>query len=346
MTVGEVSVTQQERDPIQTVSVYGLGYFGGAFLSQVDRVNDGSLDVIAYSHNGDEVAGLLENGSHPKFPGQELPENVLYTNDPEEAVDKADLLIMATPSSTTRDVLRTIKGNLSPGVILLNTAKALDVETGERLSKVYERELTQEYEYALFAGGTIAAHFFDDQPLGADIASENVSVAKQLAALLTTDNLYVNPTDDLYGVEMASALKNVVSVAAGIARGSEFDYGTETRIISVLAGKIGEVCVKTGARPDTFSIGSQCWGNDMFMSATGNTRNRNFGALIGQGSSVKLSLETMAERGKTVESVSTLRSLATHPELLEIPGLRILYELIVQESISSKDAREQLLRIR
>jgi glycerol-3-phosphate dehydrogenase (NAD(P)+) len=215
-------------------------------------------------------------------------------------------------------------------VVLLNTAKALDTETGSRLSHVCELELPGlDYTFAMLAGGTIAAYLFRHEPLGADVACEDAEVAEWLAELLSSDNLTVYPTTDLVGVEYASAFKNVVSILAGIINGMGYSYGSETHVITRAAHEIELIATKVyGARPETFSMHSQCWGNDLWMSCTGGTRNREFGVHLGKGMSVDATLKRMAGERKTVEGVQTLRTLTRLRSLTRYPLIDFLSRLV------------------
>lgn len=338
------SVETLENSGFERVSVIGLGYFGIAFLEHLGRINDGSFSVVAHARDQEQVEALKSTGSHPaKFSDHKLPDSFEYTHNACEAVNESDLVLLSTPSSSTRDILRPIRGALRPKVTILNTAKALDSETGRRLSEVVEDELVGvEYDYALFAGGTIADEFLNDQPLGANVASSDKGVADRLASFLSSKNLYIDSTEDLFGVELASAMKNVVSVAAGVAQGKGYNIGTETYVISRVAGEIGRVCVQMGASADTFSIASQCWGNDMLMSAIGPTRNRAFGVLLGQGLNPDEALAVMSRQNKTVESVSTISSFQHRPEFLEVPALKILYRCLVAQEVSVDEMARQL----
>src|SRR5690606_30568015 len=141
--------------------------------------------------------------------------------------------------------------------------------------------------YAMLAGGTIATDLFHQEPLGADIACENEGALAKLAKVFESRNLFVYPTTDLTGVEYASAFKNVISVMAGITSGMGFSYGAETHIISRCAYEVERVVTgELGGSEETFRMNSQCWGNDLWMSCTGNTRNREFGILLGRGFSI------------------------------------------------------------
>lgn len=313
-------------------------------MQHIDRVAGDDATLRAYVR-GDTAAHIQEHGRHPsKFTDSELSRRFDIVSEPAEAVSGADLVILATPSLSTRSVLEEVGANLKPGVTLLNTAKALDVQTGKRLSEIYADTLVGfDYNYALFAGGTIDRELLDDQPLGADIASEKLEVAQKITQFLSSSSLSLTPTQDLIGVEFASAMKNVISVISGFVQGREYDTGTMTYAISKTAGSIGRACVVMGANERTFAIDSQCWGNDMWMSSIGGkTRNQQFGIRLGRGETVDEALEGMKSEGKTVESVSTVASLGLYPTLMEVSPVKALHDFIVTRKINGDAFAERL----
>ena len=116
-------------------------------------------------------------------------------------------------------------------------------------------------------------------------------------------------SNDVIGVQYASSLKNVISVLVGILKGLGFAYGTQTHGLSLLASECEKLALSLGAQKQTFSLASQCWGNDMVMSATSDTRNHHLGVLLGEGQRFSAAVAAMKEQGKTAESAHTLQVL-------------------------------------
>lgn len=226
-------------------------------------------------------------------------------------ISDCDVLILSVTSDATSEVINKIKKYINKKIIIVNTAKALDNKLGRRLSEVINKELSYiDYKYALLAGGTIAKDLFEHEPLGINVACEDKEILNDLVTLFQSDNLFVYPTTDLIGVEYASSFKNVVSILAGITNGLGFSYGAETHIISKFADEVKQLVTrKLGGRKNTFDMNSQCWGNDLWMSCTGNTRNREFGILIGKGLSFKDAFAEMKNRNKSVEGINTIKIL-------------------------------------
>ncbi len=332
---------------MKNIAIYGVGAFGYAILKHLDNKQDSTLQLIGYDHLPEVAESLTTKRTHPFFhTTTSISESPVFVTTPEELLRDAAIVVLAVSSDSSRDVARTIKAHARPGVIIVNIAKALDKKTGKRISEVIAEELASfDYRYAALAGGTTADDFFHHEPLGVDIASPDKATGNELKQLFTSDNLDITTTDDLLGVEYASALKNVVSILAGIVHGLGFSYGSETHIISVTAGSIGRVCVEQlGAQPETFSIASQSWGNDMWMSCTGNTRNRAFGELLGKGKPANEALAEMRKDRKLVEGVNTLQIIDQLPALKEITAIQLLHELIIDQTIDITTIKNHLLK--
>lgn len=316
------------------IAIYGIGNFGYALLNHLDNKPE-SFNLHIYDRNIKVRDSLKNNRHHPKLHlHNKISDFVKISGTPQELVENADIIILAISSSAIREVARDIRLNLKNGVIILNTAKALEANTGKRISTVISEELGDSlYSQAILAGGTIASDLFNRQPLGATIASEDQNTLDILIPLFSSYNLFIYPSTDIKGVEYASAFKNMIAILAGIMNGKGFSYGSETHIISKAAHEIEMIVTeKLGGQKETFSMNSQCWGNDLWMSCTGNTRNREFGFLIGKGESPKEAEQHMRDDGKTVEGIETLRSVKKIATIDNYPLIHFLSELITKNN--------------
>jgi glycerol-3-phosphate dehydrogenase (NAD(P)+) len=257
-------------------------------------------------------------------------------------------------SSATAIVAGQIARFAKDGVVILNAAKALDKATARRLSVVFSEALAAtstgrppiSFHYAAIAGGTVAAELFNNQPLGVTIASEETDVAEALCKLFESPTLKTFASSDLAGTEFAAAFKNVVAVFAGVISGLGHSYGSETLFISLCADQIAElVCERFGGQWKTFSLGSQCWGNDLVMSATSpHTRNRRFGRWLGEGMSVSDAMAKARAEHMTVEGLETIAALKTllQDELRKFAVLDAVHA-IVQREEPAKDVIARLM---
>ena len=298
------------------ISVYGVGNFGFALLKHLSKRQAAGNDFTLYGYDNnkdlrDHLRTKRAHSLHHK--NVRISTSVIFPNNSQELVADTDILILAVTSDAIKQVISELKSHINRELIIVNTAKALDAETGLTFSMIISeclRDMRHPFSVAMFAGGTIASDLVSHEALGGDIASEDKRTLKILKDIFATDNLRVDTTTDIKGVEYAAAFKNVVSILAGIANGLGFSYGSQTHMISRAAGEVKKLVVgKLGGKEKTFSIERQCWGNDMWMSCTGNTRNRQFGILLGKGYKPREAVAKMQAGNKTVEGVNTVNAI-------------------------------------
>ncbi len=315
---------------MKKVKILGLGSFGYALLKHFDEKPDKNYTLTGYAREQKLIDFLKKHQRHLYlFPTISLSPDVQFEKDLKKFIGNTDILILAIASSAIPEVLKKIKGYFTKPFVLVNTAKSLEYHTGERFSQVAKKILKGiAYEYAVFSGGTISADLFKKEPLGADIASVDKQTARDLAKLFNSSNLSVYPTTDVAGVEYAGAFKNVIAILAGVVKGLGFSYGSETFIISRAANEVENLVVNSlGGKRETFSLKSQSWGNDLWMSCTGNTRNREFGILLGKGYSVDEAQEFMQKQRKLVEGMHTIKVLHKLSNMKKYPLLNFLQRL-------------------
>jgi len=325
------------------ISIFGLGNFGYALLKHFDKKKDKNSSIFAFDRNEKLTNYLRKKHSHLYlYRSTKISKNVNFVSIIKDLVTDCDILVLAVTSDALREVLSEMKPFINKQIILVNTAKALDDKTGKRLSQVTEEIFDNiHFDYALLSGGTIARDLFKHQPLGTDLACKNKKILPFLVKIFASSNLFVYPTSDLVGVEYAAAFKNIISILAGIIRGMGFSYGSETHVISRVASEIEEVVIKNlGGRKETFNMKSQCWGNDMWLSCTGSTRNKEFGILLGKGMSVKKAILEMKKRKKTVEGINTIKVLNLIPEIFKYPLINFLYSFIIKKEVDLDELKK------
>lgn len=295
------------------VFVYGLGAFGYAILKHLDRHKRSSYVIAGFDRDIKVMDSLRKKRRHPRHQlEQSISKQILLPENPAEIFPEADILILAVTANAIPEIVRNLSKikRTRKKLIVINAAKALDAKTGKRLELIITKNLKHLHSYVYFAGGTIADDLYNSHPLGATIASYNKRALKITDDLLASPNLRLYKTTDVSGAEYCSAFKNVISIFAGIVSGLGWPYGSETFFISRFSREVERFVVKElKGQLKTFSMDSQCWGNDLWMSCTGKTRNREFGYLIGQGLTVKQAIAEMVKRNKTVEGLTTISIL-------------------------------------
>lgn len=304
------------------IGIYGIGNFGFALLKHLDKNRRDGLALHVSDYDTRVYASLLKTRKHPRlFPSVRVSDHVVVHSSLQSLIATCNVLVLAVNSDATRDVVAQIRQYQQVPLTIVNTAKALDYASGRPLSELIQEELGKGLaHYAVLAGGTIARDLFAHEPLGVSLACADTAVRRQLVKCFESPELFVYPSSDVVGVECAGAFKNVIAILAGITKGIGFSLGSETHVISRAADEAASLAyVHFGAKKATFSMKSQCWGNDLWMSCLGETRNRAFGVRVGQLGSFSKAHAEFERKGVTVEGASTIKILHTLGDLHKYP---------------------------
>jgi len=190
----------------------------------------------------------------------------------------------------------------------------------------------------------IAQELAKEDPLSAEIASADSEITLCLQNIMSSGILRIYRNDDVMGVEYAGALKNPLSISAGIARGLGYGDSTMGALISRGGLEIERLAIKLGAKKQTFALGGLAGIGDMITSCLGGTRNSRFGELIGRGSSVGKALKIFKERHQLVEGYYTVKSITY---LASKAGVKMPIQAqvfqILYEGKSPAEALEELM---
>ena len=279
----------------KNIAILGAGSFGTALAKLISGY--ANCDVMLWSAVDSEIYDIIKNKENKKcLPGVVIDTNrVKLTLDPSD-ISAADVVIFAVASSYVREVAQKVAGYVKKGAIVVNVAKGLEQKTLKRLSEVICQELG-ECSFAALSGPSHAEEIARFVPTAVVVASEDLSVAEKIQDILNsqTFRLYVN--EDLIGVEIGGALKNIIALAAGICDGFGFKDNTKAALMTRGITEIGRLGVALGAKNQTFAGLSGI--GDLIVTCTSmHSRNRRAGILIGQG---KSSSEALSEVGMTVE---------------------------------------------
>ena len=229
------------------------------------------------------AASLASGAPHPRLDVEVgLPASAGVRPTLAEAVAGSDLVVLAVPGRAVPAAAVDLAVTLPDHVPLVNVAKALERQTGRRLGEVIAAARGEEALYAMLAGGMIASELIGGRRLGANLAAGEIGLARQLVTLFEGASLRVEPSDDVVGVEYAAALKSVVVLGAGLLEGLGFPLGSRSLFISLATAEVEALVVANGGQSDSLAMTSQCWGNDLILSAFGETRNRAFGTRLAE----------------------------------------------------------------
>lgn len=318
------------------ITILGAGAFGFA-IAKIIADKHTEKELFLFDVNSDCIDHIHNNRRHPFFhEDTELPDHIHATKDLEHAVSGADLIVLAIPSKFLRGAVKQFLPFLPNKVTFLNVAKGLETETNLRVSEMVSQELQGsgiDYHMCCLSGGMIAREVTLGNPLCADLACEDIAVAKDVSELISSSYLKVNHTDDLVGVELSGAFKNVIAIGAGIFDGMGYAESSKSAFVSEASREITNLALALGADPSTYSSGSHAWFGDLMTTCFGASRNREFGAKIGSGVRISSAVQEMKDNNKFVEGYITT---AVVHELLKknrirAPLLDSIYSVLYQE---------------
>ena len=285
-------------------SVIGLGAFGTALANILASRSD---DVLAWAREPKVVESInvgRENRAY--LPGVAVSPRVRATLSLEEALVGSELVVFATPSHATRDVVKKALPYLREHVPLLTVAKGIENDTLMTMTQLLEDCLPEPFHpsIALLSGPSFAKEMAAGMPTVVTIAAHHEKVAQRVQAALQTETFRTYTSVDVIGVEMGGALKNVIAIAAGISDGLGFGLNARSAVITRGLAEISRIAVALGANPLTL-MGLAGLG-DLVLTCTGDlSRNRRVGIELGKGRSLE---EILGEMTQVAEGVKTARS--------------------------------------
>ena len=280
------------------IGILAAGTWGTA-LAKVLALNN---DVTVWSKFPKEIEELSTNRVHKNLPGAMLPESIKFTIDLKCAVAEADIIIIATPSVYVRETMVNIRDIVTPRQIMVCVSKGIEAETLLTMSGIIEDVLEGSNPVVALSGPTHAEEVALDIPTLIVSASQSADAAAtvQRAFVGTCVRPYTN--EDIIGVELCGALKNIIALGCGIALG--LGYGDNTRAALITRGmsEIRNLGCAMGCTPETFA-GLAGMGDLIVTATSRHSRNNRAGQLIGGGMSLEAAIKDV---GMVVEGVNAL----------------------------------------
>jgi len=323
-------VSGQTKD---SVAVVGAGSWGTAFSAMLAGGHD---TVALWAFEASVCADIRDRRENRAFlPGIPLPGGVRPTNDLAAAVSGKKVVVFAVPSHHLREIAVQAARFLAPDACLVSLAKGVENGTLKRMTELLA-EASPEHapRVAALSGPTFAREVAEGKPTGATVAASDLSVARRLQGTLSGPRFRLYADDDVTGIEIGGALKNVMAIAAGMADGLGFGHNARALLISRGLAEISRLGVRLGADPRTFA-GLSGMG-DLVLTCTGDlSRNRTVGMRVGRGEKIGEVLGGMtmvAEGVRTAVSTVELSRRTGVPMPISEQVFGILHE--------GKDVRE------
>lgn len=324
------------------IALLGAGSWGTALAILAAR---NGCQVLLWGHEPEHIANLAKDRENKHYlAGLVFPESLNVTADLAEIANFSDIILVCSPSHALKSVLQQLQSHLKNNVSIAWASKGFNPENGSLLHEVVAELFGSDNPAAILSGPTFAREVAADLPTAITIASNQVEFSGQLTTMLHGGRFRAYTSQDIIGVEVGGAVKNVLAIAAGIADGLGFGANTRSALITRGLNEIIRLGVALGGERDTF-MGLAGLG-DLLLTCTDNqSRNRRFGLALGSG---KTREQAIQDIGQEIEGVAAAKHTYLHAKKhgIEMPiteqTYRVLYEgLAPLAAVQNLLAREQ-----
>jgi len=325
----------------QTIAVLGAGSWGTALAKSIaERGNT----VRLWARRADLADAIRDSRRNQSYlPGIALPPTLSATNDLGAALSGADIALFVVPSHGLREVLHDSRLLLPAAGPILCATKGIENESLMLMSEVFRDVLPDVApgRFCSLGGPSFAMEVARGLPTAFSIAATDREMALAAQALIANDRMRAYTTDDVVGVELGGAVKNVIAIAAGASDGLGFGHNARAGLITRGVAEIARLAAKRGANPLT--IAGLSGMGDLVLTCTGDlSRNRRVGMELGAGKSLPDILGGMTMVAEGVKTARSTYDLAAR-EGVEMPITTEVYR-VLYEGKSPSDAVQSLLR--
>lgn len=295
-------------------AVIGAGSFGTAMAMQLARCGH---DVALWDRSPERVAHMTEHRRNPRvLTDYDFPDGLNATNDLAAALRDAELVVAVVPSQVMRQVMTQAAPHLGADAVICVACKGIERGSLQTMDEVLREILPARFHRNVCAlsGPSFAKEVAEDLPTAVVVASHSSDLSDRVAAAFHGSNFRCYHSDDLVGVEVGGAIKNVMAIACGMSDGMGLGLNARAAIITRGLAEITRIAVAKGANPLTMA-GLAGMG-DLVLTCTGNlSRNRRVGLALGQGRTLESILD---ELGEVAEGVVTAQTAVQLGQQLDI----------------------------
>ncbi|HLI70385.1 MAG TPA: NAD(P)H-dependent glycerol-3-phosphate dehydrogenase [Ktedonobacteraceae bacterium] len=322
-----------------SVGIIGSGAWGTTLARML--ANKG-IETTLWEHHSERASAMQEQRENRTFlPGFPFPETLHITGDIAQAASAKDMLLLVTPSQRLRENLRRLAPALRSETLLVSASKGIEVGTLKRMSEIICEEIPGAAQrVSVLSGPNLSREVAQEKPTAAVIAASTPEVALRVRALLTTSYFRVYNSDDVVGVELCGALKNIIAIGAGINDGVGFGENAKAAFITRGLAEISRLGVAAGANPLTFA-GLAGIGDLIATCASPMSRNQQLGRRLAGGEKLE---DILASTHSVTEGVFTTRAALKLAERygVEMPITRQL-SLVLFEGLDPRKAVPELM---
>lgn len=322
---------------MRNIGVIGAGSWGTALATVVaDKGNNVRIWDIDEKH----LRSMEENRENVDYlPGVPLGDNIHIAYTVKEALENVDIVLFSAPAQHFRSALSSAAEFIPEETLIINVAKGIEQKTLKRMSEIASDVIDME-KYVVLSGPSHAEEVGRKLPTTVACASQNLKSAEEIQDVFMTDRFRVYTTEDVVGVELGGALKNIIALGAGISDGMGFGDNAKAALMTRGLAEITRLGLKLGAKAETFA-GLTGTGDLIVTCTSMHSRNRRCGIMIGEGMSPDEATEKV---GMVVEGMFTTEAayeLALR-EGVDMPITEAIYRAVKGE-IKAAEAVELLM---
>ncbi len=307
----------------------------GSWGTTVASILAGRAATTLWARSPELAQRINETHQNPTYlDGVPLPESLWATGSLAEAVEGAQVVLMAVPSHGFRDVLGQAASSLSPGAAIVSLTKGIEIGTNLRMSEVIG-QVAPGHPIGVLSGPNLAREVAEGQPAATVVALDDEELARRIQGHLHCGTFRVYTGTDVVGCEIAGAAKNVIAIAAGICDGLGFGENTRAVLITRGLAELGRLGITVGGH--TLTFGGLAGVGDLVATCTSpRSRNRTVGFELGRGRTLGEILDSMHMVAEGVKTAAPLVGLAREHGV-EMP-IAEQVAAIVEGTTSPRDA--------
>lgn len=323
MLENNVSRDQGTSSPVHDVAVLGGGSFGTAMAKVL---GENGHRVHFWMRDAQQADEIRSSGVNSRYmPGVVLEGDIQPTTDLADAVRKAEIVFVAIPSKAFRSVIRQHSGDFRDGQIVISLTKGIEANGFKLMSEILQEEIPR-CRIGVLSGPNLAGEIVNRDLTATVIAAKDPDVRRTVQDLLGCEYFRVYANVDVYGVELAGALKNIYAIVAGLASALAMGENAKAMLITRGLAEMSRFAVSLGANPMTF-MGLAGVGDLIVTCTSPKSRNYRVGYAVGKGKTLD---DAVNELGQVAEGIYTLKLVKEKAESVGIymPLVRGLYEIL------------------
>ena len=320
---------------MKNIAIIGSGSWGVALAVHLAKLGN-NVKIWSFM---EEERDIINNEKKCKFlPGLTLPENIHCSTDFKEVINDSELILHVTPSKFTRSTFKQYKQYVGNKPIII-CGKGFEKETLETLDEVILEEMP-EAKVGVLSGPSHAEEVSIAIPTALVIASKHQNILKLVQDTFMSEKMRIYTSNDVKGVELGGALKNIIAFCAGVAAGIGLGDNSFAALITRGLKEISRLGIELGGKEETF-YGLSGLGDLIVTCLSEHSRNRKAGFLIGQGMSLE---DTKKEVGMVIESIDNIEVAYELGKLhnIEMPIVETVYK-VLYEKLDPKEAVKNLM---